>query len=96
MTLQISLCQQLESRLQEEASRRGLSVEECAQRVLQQHLPAPLPSDNGESLREMLARWNLEDENEPDDGYDVIAAMNAWRVATGQRPLIPPVDESKP
>ncbi len=29
---------------------------------------------------------------DPDDDYDVVAAMNATRLANGERPLIPPTE----
>jgi hypothetical protein len=41
MTLIFELTPELQARLQEEAARRGLAVEECAQRLLEDRLVSP-------------------------------------------------------
>lgn len=54
----IALPPELETRLQDEASRRGLAPEQYAQKLIADHLP---PAQGGQSVGDLFAQWEAED-----------------------------------
>ena len=56
--LTIKLPPEVEKRLQGEASRQGLAIEDYAKKLIVEHLPA---EKSGQSLAELFAEWEAED-----------------------------------
>ncbi len=57
MTLTIELAPELEDRLREEATRRGLDAVELARRLIEERLPAPTSSPQPPTLRLTPEEW---------------------------------------
>jgi len=95
MTLQIELTPEEEARLQAAARRNGVEPEECARRLLAEHLPVLSPG--AQATLELLRAWREEDETtDPEALREAEAelaefkeAMNAPRAAAGARLLYP-------
>ena len=94
MSITIELTPAEEARLQAAAASRGVSVTECARRLLTAHLP---PCASGDRTLELFAQWAAEDAT--DDPAEIArrnreweefrANTNATRAAAGSRPLYP-------
>ncbi len=92
MGLMIDLSPDVETRLQQEATRRGIDKAEYARQLIESSLPAPR-----NALSALLRSWREEDAT--DDPEEIKAAeeelaefkraMNANRAATGERLLFP-------
>lgn len=63
MSIVLELSAELEERLRQEATRRGLAPDAFAAQVLDQHLPAVARSsaEQAAALRAMVAQWEAED-----------------------------------
>jgi hypothetical protein len=90
VSIQLNLPADLEERLKQEASRRGVSPAAAAVQLLDQHLP---PIDEGvrrireaKTLEELFAVADAFPD--PDNGYDLLQALDENR--KGERPLFPP------
>jgi hypothetical protein len=101
MTLQFTLPPHLEQRLHDEADRRGLSPEAYTVQLLEQQLPpaaTPVAADStaeerlqtATTIQAWVAAANALPEDDDDDDYDLCAALNANREASGERLLFPP------
>jgi hypothetical protein len=75
MTLTISLDSDLEKRLTEEASRRGVDAAEYARRLLEEHLPATEGASDQATL-DLFARWEAEDAT--DDPAELLRREAEW------------------
>jgi hypothetical protein len=62
MSMQLTLPPQLEERLKQEAARRGMTADACANQTLDQHLP-PVIDERRAAAIAMLERWAREAEN---------------------------------
>ncbi|HYV35379.1 MAG TPA: hypothetical protein VE988_06730 [Gemmataceae bacterium] len=62
MTLQLTLPEDMEKRLEQEAERRGLPGAIVALQLLDQHLPPPLDARRAAALS-LLEQWRVEDES---------------------------------
>ena len=58
MTLTVELTPDEEVRLKATARREGIEAEECARRLLAEHLPPVKP---GDATLALLAKWDAED-----------------------------------
>src|SRR5262249_28470145 len=102
--LQLDLSPELGQRLRDMAARRGVSVEALAVQMLERHLPPVTISDSDEGAQRIRAAKTLEEAfaianelpDEGDDDYDVIAALNANRIAAREEPLVPPGPGGEP
>jgi len=99
MTIQLTLPADVERRVCEIAARRGLSAEAWAVRALEEGLSREQRLDefrrrlgNAADIAEFFAVSN-EMEDEDLDDYDLMAALNANRLAAGERPLYPTTAE---
>ena len=61
MTEHLKLPEELKQRLQQEATRRGTTSEQLAEKVLDANLPKPMTEERLQSLQVMLAEWHTED-----------------------------------
>jgi len=94
MTLTIELTPEEEARLRAAAARDGVSMADCARRVLADHLPPEAPRDR---TLELSAQWEAEDAT--DDPEEIARRnqeweefrdnINATRAAAGARILYP-------
>jgi len=57
--------------------------------------PTPEEMERRRKVVEQLHAIDAEADLEPDDGYDLIAAINAERLRVGARPLIPSDGEAR-
>jgi len=87
MTLTLHLSPELESRLQEEALRQGVSIDAVTVRLLEQTLP---PADRRAEAIALLQSWIDSDDSQEqrETGDFLIQALDEDR--PGNRPLFPP------
>ncbi len=87
MTLTLSLPEELEQRLRQEADRHGLTAAEYTVQVLEAQLP---PMDRRAALVTLLQRWIDEGEEaeQKQEGEQLLRALDADRLA--DRKLFPP------
>ncbi len=91
MTLQLTLCPELQERLRQEAERRGQSAESVVLRLLDEHLPPPLDARRAAAIA-LLKQWMEEDAaltpEEEAANEEFLRSLDASR--TSNRPLFPP------
>ncbi len=86
MTLTLDLTTDLEQRLIDEASRRGIPPDRFVVEVLQQHLPM---KDRREQFAALLESWVQEDQEEQKDTFEyLVRSLDEDRPS--QRKLFPP------
>ena len=85
VTLTLDLTTDLEKRLVDEASRRGIPPDQFVLQVLNERLPA---QDRGERLGELLQSWIEEDREEQKDTFEyLVGSLDEDRPS--QRKLFP-------
>lgn len=86
MTLEITLPEELETRLRQEAQRQGLSPDAVTVRLLDQHLPA---AGRRAALITLLHQWTAEEQSMSDEesaaNAEVLRAIDQDRLS--DRPL---------
>jgi predicted DNA-binding protein len=93
MGLMIDLSPEVQTRLQQEATRRGINKEEYARQLIETHLP----DAEGTALSNLMQSWIEEDATDDPEELERREAewqelkdnLNAHRAATGQRLLFP-------
>jgi hypothetical protein len=86
MTLTLDLTGDLEKRLIDEASRRGMPPDQFVVQVLKQHLPV---NDRREHFAALLESWLEEDQEEQKDTFEyLMRSLDEDRPS--QRKLFPP------
>lgn len=74
MTIEISA--DLEQRLKDEASRRGVPVEECARQIIESNLPQSKATERGRAMLELFAKWAEDDRT--DDPAELERRQTEW------------------
>ncbi|MBI2298453.1 MAG: hypothetical protein HYU66_05790 [Armatimonadetes bacterium] len=94
MSIHVELTPQEEARLRAAAERQGIAAEECARRLITEHLSGEL-TEEARLTRELFARWEAEDATDDPEELaarerelaEFMANMNANRLAVGARIL---------
>jgi plasmid stability protein len=94
MNVRIDLTPEEEARLRAAAARNGVSTEECARKVLTDHLP---PDESIDRTLKLFAQWEAEDATDDPDEIrraeeelaELKAGLNAPRATAGSRLLFP-------
>jgi hypothetical protein len=73
MTLTVQLPDDVASRLQNEAARRGVDLDHCAAQIIREHLPA---EERAKAARELFSLWEAEDAT--DDPAEIAARQAEW------------------